>query len=101
MLYDTERASKASDVATFKQLTQKIKNDTDYAVSLLETCTNASKLNIPEAVVLEAPRELATDDYTSFSVEMADKFDWITSLVAMVPCIQASMSLHSQAKLWY
>lgn len=92
MLYDTTRASKAPDVATYEMLVQKLKDDADYAVQLLKTCADPQKLGIAADVVIGAVREDATKRYTEFSVETAEHTDWIISLVAMIPCIQVSVA---------
>jgi thiaminase len=90
MLFDTERSLKAPDVKTYEALTQKIESHTRYARKLLGVCTQ--ELQIPERRVLQATREWATTQYTEFTIDVAERFDWVVSLVAVIPCIQVSTS---------
>jgi thiaminase len=87
-LYHTERSLKAPDQTEYKNLTGKISSNATYSVSLLETCTG--KLGLKDTTVLHTPPAKATTDYKNFVVEVAEKYDWVVSLVAMVPCIQVS-----------
>jgi hypothetical protein len=90
MLFDTERSLKAPDVKTYEELTQKIESHTRYARKFLGVCTQ--ELQIPERRVLQATREWATTQYTEFTLDVAESFDWVVSLVAVIPCIQVSTS---------
>jgi len=107
MLFDTERSTKAPNEADYTTLSTRIKDNADYAVSLLATCTE--HLKIPEASVLHTQREWETNMYTDFTINVARNFDWVASLVSMVPCIQSyymiawelqANSTHTDT-LWY
>ncbi|KAI0298492.1 hypothetical protein BC826DRAFT_906870, partial [Russula brevipes] len=91
MLFDTERSTKAPNKANYTSLAQRIKDDTDYAVSLLTTCIQ--NLSIPEATVLQTKREWEVNLYTDFTINVVENFDWVVSLVSMIPCIQVSTHL--------
>ncbi|KAF8798282.1 hypothetical protein BYT27DRAFT_7177755 [Phlegmacium glaucopus] len=91
MVFDTDRSTTAPDKKTYKQLSAKIQSDAKYATILLDTCTD--DLKIKENIVLHAKREFETEQYTDYTTNVAENFDWVTSLVAMIPCIQASMSM--------
>jgi len=107
MLFDTERSLKAPDVKTYEELTQKIESHTRYARKLLGVCTQ--ELQIPERRVLQATREWATTQYTEFTVDVAESFDWVASLVAVIPCIQSYYEIAKDLKdysihedtIWY
>ncbi|KAI0278451.1 hypothetical protein BC826DRAFT_655317 [Russula brevipes] len=88
MLFDTERSTKAPNEANYSSLITIIKNDSDYAESLLKTCIK--NLSIPETSVFKTKREWETNMYTAFTITVARNFDWVASLVSMVPCIQVS-----------
>jgi thiaminase len=96
MLFDTERSAKAPDVKTYEELTQKIESHTRYARKLLGVCTQ--ELQIPERRVLQATREWATTQYTEFTIDVAKRFDWVVSLIAMIPCVQVSTSTRTSIK---
>ncbi|KAI0298491.1 hypothetical protein BC826DRAFT_102670 [Russula brevipes] len=87
MLFDTERSTKALTEAIYMTLTGQIKDDADYAGTLLTTCTR--DLAIPEASVLQTKREWETNMYTAFTINVVENFDWVVSLVSMIPCIQS------------
>jgi thiaminase len=88
MLYDTERSLKAPNQTEYKGLTDKIADDAHYSNGMLETCTGPLELNGTK--VLQTPLEKAIEDYAKFAVGAADTYDWVVSLVAMIPCIQVS-----------
>jgi thiaminase len=87
-MYHTERSLKAPSKAEYKNLTSKISSNADYSYSLLETCTVNLKLN--DTAVLNTRPAKATTDYNAFVVGVAEKYDWVVSLVAVVACIQVS-----------
>ncbi|KAI0278973.1 hypothetical protein BC826DRAFT_1181419 [Russula brevipes] len=89
LLYHTERSLKAPSQAEYKNLTGKISSNAEYSFSLLETCTG--KLGLKDTTVLHTPPAKATTDYKNFVVGVAEnvKYDWVVTLVAMVPCIQS------------
>jgi len=107
MLFDTERSTKALTEATYMTLTAQIKDDADYAGTLLTTCTR--DLAIPEASVLQTAREWETNMYTAFTINVVENFDWVVSLVSMIPCIQSYYEIAKdlrvnsthQDTLWY
>jgi len=107
MLFDTERSTKAVNQANYASLIKIIKDDSDYAEQLLKTCI--TNLNITEASVFKTKREWETNMYTAFTVTVARNFDWVASLVSMVPCIQSYYTIASDLKansthndtLWY
>jgi len=107
MLFDTERSTKALNKANYTSLAQRIKDDTDYAVSLLTTCIQ--NLSIPEATVLQTKREWEVNLYTDFTINVVENFDWVVSLVSMIPCIQSYYYIAYQLQanstykntLWY
>jgi thiaminase len=90
MLFDTERSIKAPDEKTYEELTKNIESNAGYARGVLSICTQ--DLQIPEGTVLGARNEWETSLYIEFLVNVATHFDWVASLVAMVPCIQVSTS---------
>jgi hypothetical protein len=73
-----------------KDLPKKIECYTGYSRVLLSICTQ--ELHIPDGRVLQARREWETKLYTEFTISVAESFDWVGSLVAMIPCIQVSAS---------
>ncbi|KAI0298488.1 hypothetical protein BC826DRAFT_997645 [Russula brevipes] len=107
MLFDTERSAKAPNEANYSSLITIIKNDSDYAESLLKTCIK--NLSIPETSVFKTKREWETNMYTAFTITVARNFDWVASLVSMVPCIQSYYEIakdlqknsNSTDSLWY
>jgi len=107
MLFDTERSIKASTEVDYETLVGKIQSHAGYAYSLLTTCIE--DLSIPEATVLEAKREWETTLYTEFTINVAENFDWVVSLVSMIPCIQSYYEIAKdlrdnstyQDTLWY
>jgi len=107
MLFDTERSTKAPTAETYKVLTDNIADSAQYALDLLKTCTG--DLSIAEASVLEARREWETTIYTAFTLNVVENFDWVVSLVSMIPCIQSYYEIAKDLKenstyqdtLWY
>jgi len=93
LLYHTERSLKAPNQAEYKNLTGKISSNADYSYSLLETCTG--NLGLQDTTVLQTAPAKATTDYKDFVVEVAENvnYDWVVTLVAMVPCIQSYYQL--------
>lgn len=88
--YNADRAAKAPDPTTYEKLTKTLNNTlTQWAPSALKTCTDADKLNIPDAVVFAAKREEATEKYTKFISDTAEDENWVVSLLAQVPGIQS------------
>jgi len=87
MLYDTERSTKAPDEATYETLNGRIRSNATYGLAILKTCIHS--LGISESNVLQARREDATKKYVDFIVDIAERYDWIVSLLAIVPCIQS------------
>jgi len=107
MLFDTERSMKAPTQAIYTTLTQQIKDDADYTGTLLTTCIQ--DIGIPEAAIFQAKPEWETNMYTAFTINAAENFDWVVSLVSMIPCIQSyyyianDLAANStyQDTLWY
>ena len=90
MLYDTERSTKAPDEATYETLNRRIGNNAAYSLEILRTCIH--DLGISDRSVIQARREDATRRYTEFIVDIAERYDWVVALLAIVPCIQVSTS---------
>ena len=86
MRYDAARAANAPTTPEVLDEAKHVQSSYDYALSVLDTCVK--ELNIPEDKVLNAQKEAACQSYTQFEVETAQDEDWITSKVAMIPCIQ-------------
>ncbi|OCH89238.1 heme oxygenase-like protein [Obba rivulosa] len=84
--YDAERMSKAPSTDDLMQSAQHVYNDLEYAQDTLKTCTGT--LDIPEADVNAAETDSASAAYSSFEFSVAERQDWVNSLVAMIPCIQ-------------
>jgi len=107
MLFDTERSIKAPDEKTYEELTKNIESNAGYARGVLSICTQ--DLQIPEGTVLGARNEWETSLYIEFLVNVATHFDWVASLVAMVPCIQSYYEIATDLKensthtdtIWY
>ncbi|KAI0297736.1 hypothetical protein BC826DRAFT_1001042 [Russula brevipes] len=87
MLYDTERSTGAPDEATYEALNRRIGSNAAYSLAILKTCIHS--LGISESNVLHAKREDATKKYIDFIVDIAERYDWVVSLLAIVPCIQS------------
>jgi thiaminase len=90
MLYDTERSTKAPNEATYETLNRRISSNAAYSLEILKTCIHS--LGISESNVLQATRDEATRKYIDFIVDIAERYDWVVALLAIVPCIQVSTS---------
>ncbi|KAF8798286.1 hypothetical protein BYT27DRAFT_6901084 [Phlegmacium glaucopus] len=107
MVFDTDRSTTAPDKKTYKKLSEQIQTNAQYAITLLDTC--ADELKIKESLVLHAKREFETEQYTDYTINVAENFDWVTSLVAMIPCIQSYYAIATYLKdnsvhkdtIWY
>lgn len=88
MIYDTGRANKSRNAKEFEQSIKKISSHAGYAGDIFGTCTKA--LGLKEDVVLTAKKEPALLAYLKGGQEIAtsQKWNWITTLVFMIPCIQ-------------
>lgn len=85
MRYDAARAANAPTTEEVLAGADDIKSGKEFADSVLDACV---QLGIPKAKVFSAKKELAAQSYTQFEVQSAKEEDWVTSKVAMIPCIQ-------------
>ncbi|EMD35320.1 hypothetical protein CERSUDRAFT_116126 [Gelatoporia subvermispora B] len=84
--YDAERMSKAPGPQDLMDSAQHVYNDLGYANDTMKTCTD--DLGIPAASVNAATTEGDSAAYSAFEFSVAERQDWVNSMVAMIPCIQ-------------
>lgn len=89
MRYDAARAANAPTTEEVLAGADDIKSGKEFADTVLDACV---QLNIPKTKVYSAQKELAAQSYTQFEVQSAEEEDWVTSKIAMIPCIQVILS---------
>ena len=62
----------------------------DYTQMVLEHCTGV--LEIPKTDIDKTDTNPAVKSYTEFETTAAEKEDWITSMIVLIPCYQVTIT---------
>ncbi|EMD35317.1 hypothetical protein CERSUDRAFT_85337 [Gelatoporia subvermispora B] len=84
--YDAERMSQTKEEKRLLEMAVQISGDLSYVQSVKKTCTDT--LGIKEDVLNAVNPEPASTEYSDLEFQAAKTQDWVTSLVALIPCFQ-------------
>jgi thiaminase len=88
LLYHTQRTIKTNNQADYTDLIGKLTRNANYCLTFLKNCID--NLGLTGDTVISTPVDQATKEYIAFAVDIAEKYGWAVSLVALIPCIQVS-----------